>query len=135
MPHKDDQRMFRRGTSRESTYDDVHQYMEYITKTVPDGGQAKSKRQSLTRDTQAPAARGNRPIPGGGRPKPTVPKNKPVLPKARALYPYAKGDINEIDLEADEIIVIDLEDTSGWWVGVKANGQKGFFPGSYVVKI
>lgn len=140
VPHQDDARAFRRRISKDSTYvyNDVN-YMEHLRNTVlqtPDGGQAKSKRESLTRNTTPiAAARSSRPVPGGGRPKPQFKQLKPTLPKAKALFPYTKADINEIGLEVGEIITIDHEDNSGWWLGTKQTGQKGYFPGAYVEKI
>ncbi|KAI2662661.1 Unconventional myosin-Ie [Labeo rohita] len=89
---------------------------------VPDQGAAGAHRQST-----------NRPTPGGGRPKP-APKPKPQVPQCKALYAYDAQDTDELSFNADDIIDIIKEDSSGWWTG-RLRGKQGLFPNNYVTKI
>ncbi|XP_063782260.1 unconventional myosin-Ie isoform X1 [Pseudophryne corroboree] len=89
---------------------------------VPDQGVAGVRRQTT-----------NRPSPGGGRPKPQ-PKPKPHVPQCKALYAYDAQDTDELSFNANDIIEIIKEDTSGWWTG-RLRGKQGLFPNNYVTKI
>ncbi|KAG8440419.1 hypothetical protein GDO86_006247 [Hymenochirus boettgeri] len=89
---------------------------------VPDQGVAGARRQTT-----------NRPSPGGGRPKPQ-PKPKPHVPQCKALYAYDAQDTDELSFNANDIIEIIKEDSSGWWTG-KLRGKQGLFPNNYVTKI
>ncbi|XP_041843648.1 myosin IEb [Melanotaenia boesemani] len=70
-----------------------------------------------------------KPVPGVGRPKP-----KPRSPQCRALYAYDAQDTDELSFNADDIVEILSEDSSGWWFG-RLRGREGMFPGNYVEKI
>ncbi|XP_078062966.1 unconventional myosin-Ie-like [Mustelus asterias] len=74
-----------------------------------------------------------KPLPGGGRAKPQ-PRARPRLTRCRALYAYDAQDTDELSFNADDIIEIVREDTSGWWVG-RIRGKEGLLPGNYVEKI
>ncbi|KAK1794948.1 hypothetical protein P4O66_010138, partial [Electrophorus voltai] len=74
-----------------------------------------------------------KPIPGAGLPKP-APRPKPRSPQCRALYAYDAQDTDELSFNAEDIIEILNEDTSGWWCG-RLRGREGMFPGNYVEKI
>lgn len=76
---------------------------------------------------------GERPDPGLGRPKPS-PKPRPRGPQCRALWAYDAQDTDELSFNADEVIDILSEDSSGWWFG-RLRGREGMFPGNYVEKI
>ncbi|XP_037103256.1 unconventional myosin-Ie isoform X2 [Syngnathus acus] len=89
---------------------------------VPDQGAAGAHRPSTTR-----------PPPGGGRPKP-APKPKPQVPQCKALYAYDAQDTDELSFNANDIIDIIKEDSSGWWSG-RLRGKQGLFPNNYVAKI
>ncbi|KAM6981227.1 unconventional myosin-Ie isoform 2-T2 [Aplochiton taeniatus] len=89
---------------------------------VPDQGAAGAHRQSTSR-----------PPPGGGRPKP-APKPKPQVPQCKALYAYDAQDTDELSFNADDVIDIIKEDSSGWWMG-RLRGKQGLFPNNYVSKI
>ena len=96
--------------------------MSFLTQRT--GGQARNVRETFM-ESPVPAPR---PVPGGGRPKPRLNNN----PRGKALWSYQKNDEDEISLEAGEIIVILKEDSTGWWLGKKSNGEIGLFPGLYV---
>uniref|UniRef100_A0A8C5MPZ5 Myosin IE n=1 Tax=Leptobrachium leishanense TaxID=445787 RepID=A0A8C5MPZ5_9ANUR len=89
---------------------------------VPDQGVAGVRRQTT-----------NRPAPGAGRPKPQ-PKPKPQVPQCKALYAYDAQDTDELSFNANDVIEIIKEDTSGWWTG-RLRGKQGLFPNNYVTKI
>nr|XP_057944461.1 unconventional myosin-Ie [Doryrhamphus excisus] len=89
---------------------------------VPEQGAAGAHRPSASR-----------PPPGGGRPKPT-PKPKPQVPQCKALYAYDAQDTDELSFNANDIIDIIKEDSSGWWTG-RLRGKQGLFPNNYVTKI
>ncbi|XP_043934508.1 unconventional myosin-Ie isoform X2 [Protopterus annectens] len=89
---------------------------------VPEQGAAGAQRQIS-----------NRPPPAGGRPKPQ-PKPKPQVPQCRALYAYDAQDTDELSFNANDVIDIIKEDTSGWWTG-RLRGKQGLFPNNYVAKI
>ncbi|KAM9322266.1 E3 ubiquitin/ISG15 ligase TRIM25-like [Pholidichthys leucotaenia] len=68
-------------------------------------------------------------LPGTGQPKP-----KPRTPQCRALYAYNAQDTDDLSFNAEDIIDILAEDSSGWWFG-RLQGREGMFPGNYVEKI
>ncbi|XP_037531980.1 unconventional myosin-Ie, partial [Nematolebias whitei] len=87
---------------------------------VPDQGAAGLHRR-LSKEVK--------PLPGTGRPKP-----KPRSPQCKALYAYDAQDTDELSFNADDVIEILSEDSSGWWFG-RLRGKEGMFPGNYVEKI
>uniref|UniRef100_A0A3Q3NIP4 Osteoclast-stimulating factor 1 n=1 Tax=Labrus bergylta TaxID=56723 RepID=A0A3Q3NIP4_9LABR len=89
---------------------------------VPEQGAAGAHRPSATR-----------PPPGGGRPKP-APKPKPQVPQCKALYAYDAQDTDELSFNANDVIDVIKEDSSGWWSG-RLRGKQGLFPNNYVTKI
>ncbi|KAL0985307.1 hypothetical protein UPYG_G00155280 [Umbra pygmaea] len=74
-----------------------------------------------------------KPTPGAGRAKP-APKPKPRSPQCRALYAYDAQDTDELSFNAQDVIEIINEDSSGWWYG-RLRGREGMFPGNYVEKM
>ncbi|XP_058863429.1 unconventional myosin-Ie [Acipenser ruthenus] len=92
--------------------------------SVPDQGVAGLQRRRSTE---------SKPVPGGGRSKP-VPKTRPRTPQCQALYAYDAQDTDELSFNADDVIEIVTEDSSGWWFG-RLRGKEGMFPGNYVKKI
>nr|XP_025035930.1 unconventional myosin-Ie-like [Pelodiscus sinensis] len=76
-----------------------------------------------------------KPIPGGGRAKPKPrPKPQPRPPQCRALYAYDAQDTDELSFNANDLIDILREESSGWWHG-RLRGREGLFPGNYVEKL
>ena len=129
VPREEDRKLFRRGTSRTEDEGQVS------TLAIPDGGRARSIRESV-QETPVPATRAPRPAPAGGRPKPKLSPQKPAYPRARVLYNYPKSDTDEIGIETGEIIQVVMDNPSeGWWIGLKSDGTKGFFPAAYVQKL
>ncbi|XP_053559787.1 unconventional myosin-Ie [Bombina bombina] len=93
---------------------------------VPDKGMAGVHRR-LSKEVK--------PVPGGGRTKPVPkPKPQPAVPLCRALYAYDAQDTDELSFNADDVLEIVREDSSGWWQG-RIRGREGLFPGNYVEKI
>ncbi|KAM9294283.1 unconventional myosin-Ie-like [Gastrophryne carolinensis] len=94
--------------------------------SVPDQGVAGIQRR-LSKEVK--------PVPGGGRAKPAPkPKPQPQLPLCRALYAYDAQDTDELSFNANDVLEILRQDTSGWWHG-RIRGREGLFPGNYVEKI
>ncbi|XP_075763783.1 unconventional myosin-Ie-like isoform X1 [Pelodiscus sinensis] len=93
---------------------------------VPDQGVAGLQRR-LSKEAK--------PIPGGGRAKPKPrPKPQPRPPQCRALYAYDAQDTDELSFNANDLIDILREESSGWWHG-RLRGREGLFPGNYVEKL
>nr|XP_033779767.1 unconventional myosin-Ie-like isoform X4 [Geotrypetes seraphini] len=112
----------RQGASPRAQDPSAHANMDFMN--VPDQGVAGLHRR-LSKEAK--------PVPGGGRAKP-APKPQPRSPQCRALYAYDAQDTDELSFNANDIIEILREDTSGWWHG-RIRGRSGLFPGNYVERI
>ncbi|XP_064192447.1 unconventional myosin-Ie [Anguilla rostrata] len=109
-----------------------HQNLDFLK--VPDSGAAGKEAGAPTSNGGiAHRQSAGRPTPGGGRPKP-APKPKPQVPQCKALYAYDAQDTDELSFNADDVIDIVKEDSSGWWTG-RLRGKQGLFPNNYVSKI
>src|SRR5690348_5214863 len=51
--------------------------------------------------------------------------------QVRAVYDYAAENNEELSIKEGDIITVILEDETGWWKGVNANGQSGLFPSNF----
>lgn len=49
---------------------------------------------------------------------------------ARALYPFQGQDNTEISFQPGQVVNV-IQQSGDWWVG-EINGQRGYFPASYV---
>mmetsp|Transcript_742 Transcript_742/g.2424 ORF Transcript_742/g.2424 Transcript_742/m.2424 type:complete len:931 (-) Transcript_742:4392-7184(-) len=58
----------------------------------------------------------------------------PLPPIYRALYPYTASQDDDITLEAGECVHVLVVRDDGWSLGIKFNGEVGYFPASYVEK-
>ncbi|KAI8478266.1 Unconventional myosin-Ie, partial [Branchiostoma belcheri] len=94
---------------------------EFLRRT-PEAGQAGRSIETKVRPNIAP-----------NKPKPK-PKPKPSLPQCKALWAYDAQDTDELSFNADDVIEIVNEDSSGWWRG-RIRGKEGLFPGNYVQKV
>ncbi|XP_069807426.1 unconventional myosin-Ie-like [Dendropsophus ebraccatus] len=114
----------RQGASPRAKAPPVNMDLDFMN--VPDQGVAGVLRR-LSKEVK--------PVPGGGRAKPAPkPKPQPQLPRCRALYAYDAQDTDELSFNAEDILEIVREDSSGWWQG-RIRGREGLFPGNYVEKI
>ena len=60
----------------------------------------------------------------------------PSLPRCRALFSYNPTRPDELAMEVGDIIIIEKQNSDGWWSGViKGRGggadRRGMFPGNY----
>ena len=49
------------------------------------------------------------------------------------MYPFKARAEDELSFEVGDVITVTGEADENWWMGEKSDGQKGYFPTSYVV--
>uniref|UniRef100_A0A3Q2T863 Intersectin-1 n=1 Tax=Fundulus heteroclitus TaxID=8078 RepID=A0A3Q2T863_FUNHE len=69
----------------------------------------------------------------GSSPSPVLGQGEKVEGlQAQALYPWRAKKDNHLNFNKNEVIITVLEQQDMWWLGELQNGQRGWFPKSYV---
>ncbi|GAA5907668.1 hypothetical protein JCM6882_008944 [Rhodosporidiobolus microsporus] len=132
----------------------------YSSSSRPSSAASSSRPPLFKRTQTAPAASSSTPSPsssaGNSSPRRAVPppplappRNGPVGKTYRAQWAYSPraavpvddddDDDEELTLEQGDVVRVEKEVNSDWWVGVKVGGtggrraQRGMFPSAYVV--
>jgi hypothetical protein len=70
--------------------------------------------------------------PKGGAPRAEEPPPEPER-QARAIYAFKKEQEEEIDVNVGDLLMVDVDDGSGWIYGLnQTSGEGGRFPANYV---
>lgn len=58
-----------------------------------------------------------------------------VIDQVRALYSYSSEKAHSLSFQKGDVLRVLLKLESGWWDGVNAQGQRGWFPSNYTTPI